>query len=335
MKAIIPVAGAGTKLRPHTYTQPKALLPVAGKPIIAHLLDQLIESGFSEFVIVLGYLGEKIRDYIAHQYPSLKVSYVSQQNPDGIGHAVWLCKDFVKKNEELLIVLGDSLIDTEISALAGTSGNVLGVKKVDDPRGFGVANVEDQTNCTGRIVSLEEKPEIPVSNLALVGIYRIADSRKLFTELDELIKRNHRTHGEIQLTDALMNMISSGTIMTAFKVNSWFDCGKKEVLLETNATMLRKRKPASDQLPFYDNTIIVDPVFIAPTCRISNSIIGPNVSIGDNTVVSSSIIRDSIVGANAQLKEVLLHHSVIGSDSAISGTNHSLNIGDNTEIDLG
>jgi len=331
MKAIIPVAGAGTKLRPHTYTQPKALIPVAGKPILSFIIDELVEAGVKDYIFVIGYLGEKIRDYVEKNYPKLHVSFVEQEQREGIGHAIWLTRNVVEKDEELIIVLGDSVFDADMKSLMKSNYSILGVKKVDDPRSFGVAEVNED----GLVTLVEEKPQIPRSNLALVGIYKINESAALFDALNYIITNNIKTRGEFHLTDAIMRMIDIGISFKPFKVNNWFDCGKKEILLETNATMLRKAGFATLRNPRFEKTIIIDPVFIGENCKVTNSIIGPNVTIGDNTNITNSIIKDSIIGSFTNLDAVTLHHSVIGSDAFIRGYSQSLNIGDNTEIDLG
>ncbi len=330
MQAIIPVAGAGTKLRPHTYTQPKALIPVAGKPILSFIIDELIKAGVTEYIFVIGYLGEKIRDYVEKKFPDLKVKFVEQETREGTGHAIWLTKEFVNKKEQLIIVLGDSVFDADMKSIVESEYSLLGVKKVDDPRSFGVAEVNDDD----MIIRVEEKPQIPRSNLALVGLYKINETIALYDSLDYLISNNIRTKNEFQLTDAIMRMIDIGVQFKPYKLNSWFDCGKKEVLLETNSTLLRKAGFATIRNPKFERTIIIDPVFIGEGCKISNSIIGPNVTVGDNSTIQNSIIKESIIGNFTQLESVSLHGSVIGSDAFIRGHSQSLNIGDNTEIDL-
>jgi len=147
MKVIIPVAGAGTKLRPHTYTQPKALIPVAGKPILSFLIDDLLKAGLNDYVFVVGYLGEKIRDFVKSNYPQLNSRFVEQVTREGIGHAVWLTKSLVAKDEEVFVVLGDSVFDVDFKEFAHHPGSVLGIKKVEDPRGFGVAELDADNSC--------------------------------------------------------------------------------------------------------------------------------------------------------------------------------------------
>ncbi len=330
MKAVIPVAGAGTKLRPLTYTQPKALIPIAGKTILSHIVDQLEGAGINEFVFIVGYLGEKIQDYIKQTYPRLTTHFVYQNERQGTGHAVELTKQLIG-NEPIFVALGDTLCEFDVKAVMESTVSLIGVHKVDDPRNFGVATINEE----GFIEQLVEKPAIPKSNLALVGLYKINETDVLFACLQQLFAENITTRGEYNLTDALACMLQKGTIFKSFKVAHWFDCGKKESILETNATLLKKLGGNVPAAHDYKDTIIIEPVSIAPGCSISNAIIGPNVSIGPNTTITQSIIRDSIVGGFTHLHEVVLDNSLIGSDANVKGLSRSLNIGDNTEIDFG
>jgi glucose-1-phosphate thymidylyltransferase len=330
MKAIIPVAGAGTKLRPHTYTQPKALIPLAGKTILSIIVDQLLEAGIHEFIFIVGYLGEKIQDYVKEKYPQLTVHFLYQNERHGIGHAILLTKDIVG-DDEVFIVLGDTICEYDIKEVITNPHSVLGVKKVDDPRNFGVAEI-DENGLINRVV---EKPQIPKTNMALVGIYLIKETSFLFTCLENNIRNQLTSYGEYNLTDAIECMIKSGAKFHSFKVQNWFDCGKKETLLESNAKLLKKFGSNISPDHQFENTIIIQPVSIGPGCDIKNSIIGPNVAIGEKTIVNYSIVKNSIIGSFANLYDIVLTHSLIGSDTEVKGESRSLNIGDNTEIDLG
>ncbi|RYD56613.1 MAG: glucose-1-phosphate thymidylyltransferase [Sphingobacteriales bacterium] len=332
MKAIIPVAGAGTKLRPLTYTQPKALIPLAGKTILSVIVDQLLDAGVTDFVFVIGYLGEKIQRYIAKTYPHLSYTLVTQNDRIGTGHAIYLTKEAVK-DDEVLIVLGDTVADYNMKEVIASPVSQIGVRKVDDPRSFGVAELD----ANDKVLRVVEKPLIPKSNMAMVGIYYIKESRQLFEILENDLKNRTGDEGEYHLTHALQHMLQDGVTFQAFRVNNWFDCGKKESLLSTNATLLKQMNENNEmQNPHSsDTTVIIPPVSIAEGCKIINSIIGPNVSIGEFTTVNSSIIKDTIIGSYAELEEVVLHSSIIGSDAFVRGLSQSLNIGDNTEIDLG
>ena len=330
MKAIIPVAGAGTKLRPHTYTQPKALIPLAGKTILSIIIDQLLEAGIKEYVLITGYLGDKIQDYVKKEYPDLTVHFVQQNERKGLGHAIYLTREIIG-GDEIFVVLGDTICEYDVQDFISQPGSVLGVKKVDDPRNFGVAEI-DESGVISRVV---EKPHIPKSNMALVGLYKISDTSNLFQCLETLFNDDQKLRDEFNLTDALECMIRAGTSFTPYKVLNWFDCGRKDTLLESNATLLKKFGGVVAEEHSFENIIIIPPVSIAAGCDIKNSIIGPNVAIGEGTSINYSIVKDSIIGSFTKLYDVVLHDSIIGSDTEIKGETRTLNIGDNTEIDLG
>lgn len=330
MKAIIPVAGAGTKLRPNAYTHPKALIPLAGKTVLSTIVDQLKDAGIEEIIFIVGYLGDKIRDYVKNKYPDLKTHVVHQTDRQGIGHAIKMTKSIVS-NDEVIVVLGDTICEYDLKAVLQNPHSMLGVRKVDDPREFGVAEIGEDSFVTHVV----EKPQIPKSNMALVGIYKIKESGQMFQCLETNIKQGLRSHGEYSLTDALDCMIKMGVKFQSFKVENWFDCGKKETLLESNTTMLKKFGGNVKAEHSYENTVIIPPVSIGEGCEIKNSIIGPNVSIGENTKINYSIVKQSIIGSYSNLYDIVLDNSLIGNDTGIRGESRSLNIGDNTDMDLG
>lgn len=330
MKAIIPVAGAGTKLRPLTYTQPKPLIPVAGKPIISFIIDQLLEVGVHEFVFIIGYLGEKIKDFVETAYPELECTFIQQEERLGSAHAIWVARDAFRDSEEVIIFFGDTILDVSLRDVLDMPFSAIGVQRVQNPSEYGVVELDEQEF----VKSLEENPRIPRSNLAMVGLYKIKEVPLLIDALEYNITNNIRTGGEFPLTDALMRMVERGVRFKVFRVNNWFDCGKKEILLETNAILLDREGYASDDLPPYENSIIIHPVSIGEGCEIINSIVGPHVTIGAHARIESAIITNSIIGNYASIQEAVLHASVIGNDTAIKGLRQSLNIGDNTEIDF-
>lgn len=330
MKAIIPVAGAGTKLRPHTYTQPKALIPLAGKTILSIIIDQLKEGGITEFIFIIGYLGEKIKDYVQTKYPTLQAHFITQNDRQGTGHAIEITKEIVGA-DEVIIVLGDTIAEYNLAEMIEAPHSIIAIKKVDDPRNFGVAEVDE----AGMITKLVEKPAIPKSNMALVGVYKIKESGILFECLTTIQDRKMRSYDDFNLTDALDCMLQHGVAFTALKVENWYDCGQKETLIASNAILLKKFGNNMASTCIQNNTIIIPPVSIGEGCIIKNSVIGPNVSIGDNTVINHAIIKDSIIGAYSNLYEIVLNNSLIGSDAEVKGVSRNLNIGDNTAIDLG
>ncbi|HEX5133103.1 MAG TPA: sugar phosphate nucleotidyltransferase [Candidatus Krumholzibacteria bacterium] len=323
MKAIIPAAGIGTRLRPHTYTLPKALLYVAGKPIISHILDDVVPLKPSTIVLIVGYKGELIEEFVRRHYPDLPVEFVVQEERRGIGHAVDLTRAAADTGEPLLIVLGDTIIKTDLKQVVAQKTSVLGVREVEDPRRFGVCEVRD-----GRIVRLVEKPEVPPSKLALVGLYYVLDGAALFRAVREIIERNITTNNEYQITDALQRMIESGTEFRPFEIDEWFDCGKPEAMLETNRKLL-KNAPGARPI---EGSIIIPPVSISPGAEIVNSIIGPYVSIAERVVIHSSIVRDSVLSEGASVTDAMLESSLVGANAVIRGGFKKFDVGDSSEI---
>jgi len=324
MRAIIPVAGIGTRLRPHTFTLPKVLLNVAGKPILGHILDTIIGDGITEATIVVGHMSEMIREYVARAYPDFRADYVEQEERMGLGHAIYITRSTLN-TEPLLIILGDTIFEVDLKPVLRSGVSSLGVKEVDDPRRFGVAVTEQ-----GRVTRLVEKPEEPVSNQALVGLYYITNPALLIASLQELVDRDIRTKGEYQLTDALQIMLEKGEQMSTFPVEGWYDCGKPETLLSTNRALLERRPPH----PPRKGLVIHDPVYIAPSAKVRDSVIGPNTTIGDNAVVVESVIRNAIVSENAEVQRALLDNSIVGNGAVVRGSYKRVNVGDSSEIDF-
>ncbi len=324
MKALIPVAGYGTRMRPHTLTQPKVLLPVADKPMIAHIVEKLIGDGIDELIFVVGHLGNKIEEFIRANY-QIKSSFIQQTEFLGLGHAIYTARDYLD-NQPLIIVLGDTIYEANLQKVIKAGKNSLGVKKVDDPRRFGVALL----NKNGFIKKLIEKPKKFASDLALVGIYYFHNGNDLKNALNKLITAGIKTNDEYQLTDALQIMIDDAQPFTTFKVNGWYDCGKPETLLETNAIILKR--DFSKKTYKYKNTIIIPPVFIHPSANIQNSIIGPNVTIGRDTKIERSIILASIINSESTIRSLYLQNSIIGTNVDIQGPVRSLNVGDYSEL---
>ncbi|RIJ37496.1 sugar phosphate nucleotidyltransferase [Pontibacter oryzae] len=332
MKAIIPVAGVGSKLRPHTHTQPKSLVPVADNTILGHIIEKLMDAGVSDCVFIIGYLGEKVERYVRQKYPELSAEFVVQEPREGLGHALWIARHTYAQEESVLIMLGDAIVDVDLQAIIEAPYSVLGVKKVAKPSLFGVTEMGSDEFVT----KVVEKPKIPKSNFALVGLYKIMQPQKLIASLEHIISEDIRTQGEYHLTDALMHMIKHGEKMVPWSVDHWFDCGRKETLLEANATLLARPKfRERDYSQMCPGCIIIPPVSIGQDCTISNSIIGPNVAIGDNTTITHSILSNSIIGSFSELGFAVMQDSIIGSDASFKGFSHSLNIGDSTEINFG
>lgn len=323
MRAVIPVAGVGSRLRPHTYTLPKVLLNVAGKPIIGHILDKIIADGFTEATIVVGYLGDHIREYVRSNY-GIKVDFVEQDERRGLAHSIYIARETFD-TDPLLIILGDTIFDVDLVPVVKGDHSALGVKHVEDPRRFGVAEVRD-----GFVKRLIEKPEHPTSNLALVGLYFIKNPQLLVESLDEVIRKDIKTKGEYQLTDGLQLMLDHGEKMRTFSVEGWYDCGKPETLLSTNRHLLDKKS----LVPNLKGVVVEPPVFIAPSAKISHSVIGPYATVADGAVIIESIVRNSIVAQDARVERALLEGSIVGNTAIIKGNFKRINIGDSSEIDF-
>lgn len=322
--AVIPSAGSGTRLRPHTITTPKPLLSVAGKPILGHILDQIALVQPEKVILVIGPgpHGDRLRAYAASR-TDLEVRCVLQEEPLGLGHAVLQAAGEVGTAPSL-ILLGDTIIRADLRGLV-SGGSKVGVREVEDPRRFGVAELEK-----GRIVSLVEKPEHPKSNLALVGLYYLEDSPLLFSCLEHVERSGKRTKGEIQLTDGLAEMLARGADLRPFPVEGWYDCGKTDALLETNRALL----DVSGNHVERPGVIVVPPVALDPTAEVSHAIIGPHASIGARARVTRSVVRNSIVNDGAVVEDILLDLSVIGENTVVRGGYHRLNVGDSSEVEV-
>lgn len=326
MKVVIPVAGQGTRLKPHTLTIPKVLIQVAGKPILGHILDEIKKLKLQDLILVVGDMAEKIQEYVDKKY-NFKVKYVHQEKPQGLGHAIYLASKYFEE-EPVLIILGDTIFKVNLKKVISGKYSSLGVKAVDNPRRFGTVKVENDY-----VVQLQEKKENPSSNLAIVGIYYLINSRLLKKSLEKIIRTNKRTAGEYQLTDALQEMVEQGEKMKIFEVDGWYDCGKPETLLSTNKTLLNNTKSKSSVCP--PSVVIVNPVYISPDASIENSIIGPHTSVAGGGRIKNSIIKNSIINENATVENVLLNFSIIGENAHIVGRFDKINLGDWSVIDLG
>lgn len=321
--AVVPVAGTGTRLRPHTYTYPKVMLTVGDKPIIGHILDKISSAGIKRVCLITGYLGEKIREYVSKNYKNLKITYVEQTEPKGLGHAIWLTRADVAG--PVLIMLGDTVIDTDLRKFTESENDCIAVKEVIDPRRFGVVEIKN-----GFVSNLVEKPEKPKTNLAIVGIYSFRNSAGIYSALQRVVDSGETTNGEIQFTDAMELMVRNGHKIKPLEIEGWYDCGKPETLLETNRYILGLKKSS----PKIKGNLIIPPVYIASSAIIENSIIGPNVSVGNGVTIKSTIISDSIINEHALIQDMNLESTLIGPGATVTGFKNKINVGENSEIKL-
>lgn len=325
MKAVILLAGLGTRLRPHTYSRPKPLVNVAGKPVLGHILDGMAELEFDETIFIVGYLGEQIEKYVHEKYPRLCSRFVVQDEMRGQAHAIALARDYI--DQDVLIIFGDTIWETDWSRLSRvTSDGLIYVHEVEDPRRFGVATLEN-----GLVTRFVEKPVTPISNLAVVGVYYFKAWQLLMSAIDQVIHQNIQTKGEYYLADAMQVMIEQGARLEAERIPVWEDCGTREAILMTNRYLLKKNSPDVEPIPMSQ---IIPPVYIAEGVDVTSSIVGPFVSISEGAVIQDSILRDCIISENAQVHNVMLEWSLVGSDAHVSGTFQRLNVGDSSEIDF-
>lgn len=325
MNVIIPLAGFGTRLRPHTYTRPKPLINVAGKPVLGHILDKLKDLNIGEIVFIVGYLGDLVKDYVEANY-DFETHYVEQKELLGQAHAIFLARDLVEGPTLILFV--DTLFEANLSRLQQeTDDGVIYVKEVEDPRRFGVTLVNEQ----GVITRLIEKPSSMADNLAVIGLYYVKDIQRLMAAIKSLMDKNIQTKGEFYLADALQLMIDDGAVLRPEPVSVWLDCGKPETVLETNRYLLKHNMDNSAEVSSI-NSIIIPPVHIHPTVKIKNSIIGPYVTVAANCEIEDSLLRDSIVDEESYIKDAMLDRSLIGRKVDLIGRYRQLNLGDSAQI---
>lgn len=325
MQALLPVAGVGTRLRPHTYTRPKAMVHVAGKPVLGHILDRLLPVGIEEVILIVGPGGDQIKAYVEREYP-FKVTAVPQKERLGLGHAVFTGREAVDMGRPLLIVLGDTIFQSRLDEVVRGSRSAIGVRRVENPRQFGVVELEGE-----RIRRLVEKPDVPPSDLAIVGLYYIRETGVLFRCLQEIIDEDVRVKGEYQLTDALQRMLDRGVEMGTFPVDDWWDCGNPASLLAANRDLLDMAGTTPPDIP---GSVIIPPVSIDPSAEVEACIVGPYVSVAAGARLRHSVLRDTIVNEGALVESLLLENSLIGADAEVKGAFNHLNVGDSSAVHL-
>jgi len=307
LKVILPVAGIGKRLRPHTLTTPKVLLKVAGRPIISYLMEEIVKIPSPELIFIIGHLGKEVEQYIKENY-RVKTSFIYQEEQLGLGHAVYMAKKFVKEEDEILILLGDTVFEFDLLKIVNGKQSLVGVKQVENPSRFGVVQLKEN-----KVFNFVEKPEKLVSDLAIVGIYYIKNAGELFQSLGELLEQGRKTKGEFQLTDGLQSLVNRGHEIGVFPVEGWYDCGKPETLLATNKHLLEKHSVKVK----IQGSVVTQPVFIEKSADIKKSIIGPFVSIGNDCKVNDSVVRNSIVYDNAEVKNSVVENMVVGKSEVI------------------
>ena len=324
MKVIIPLAGKGTRLRPHTHITPKPMLKVAGKPVMAYILEDLERLGNVEQVVyITGHLKEKVEQYTREAF-SLPAVFIEQQVQDGTAGAVALARAHV--DQPVLIIFVDTIFDADLSVINRTDADgIIWVKTVEDYQRFGVVVTDADDNMT----KIVEKPKTPISKRANIGLYYMKNWKLLYEGIDHVLK-SPKNQGEYFLTDAFQYMIDKGAKIKVIDVEGWYDAGKIDTLLDTNRVMLEKgraRVPAG-----IDLSQIVDPVYIEDGAKISNSKVGPNVSLGAGSIVEHSTLRDTLAGNNCRIVRSTLRNSLIGDDVIVAGVEGEVTLGDHSEV---
>ena len=324
MKVIIPLAGKGTRLRPHTYVTPKPMLKVAGKPVMSYILDDLEKLGnVHQIIYITGHLKEKVEEF-ARASSDIDSLFIEQKVQDGTAGAVALARDYV--DEPVLIVFVDTIFDADLSVVKTTDADgIIWVKEVEDYQRFGVV----VTDKGGNMTQIIEKPKTPISKRANIGLYYVKNWKLLFEGIDHVLK-SPMNQGEYFLTDAFQYMIEKGAKIKVIDVEGWYDAGKLDTLLETNETMLSKgRARRPDKI---DGSTIVDPVYIEKNVTLKRSTIGPNVSIGAGSVIEDSEIKHTIIGERAKISRSKLTNSLVGDEALIDGVKGTMTVGDHSEV---
>jgi glucose-1-phosphate thymidylyltransferase len=332
LKIVIPMAGFGTRLRPHTWSKPKTLMRIAGKTVLDYVLEMLQtlpDPTNVELIFIVGYLGDQFKPYMDQHYPDLKVHYVLQPEMRGQSHAIYLAKELL--HGPMLMVFADTLIESNLGLLADdTIEGIAWVKPVEDPRRFGVAVV----NPEGWVTRLVEKPQEMNNNLVVVGFYYFKHSEDLLTAIEEQMARGIQLKGEFFLADAINILLERGLKMSTQRVAIWLDAGVPATMLETNQYLLDHGRDNTAEAVSRAGIVIIPPVYIDPTADVINSVIGPHASIGPGCRVESSIVRNSIVESEARVTNINLENSLVGSKTEVTGSTVAVNIGDNSTVKL-
>jgi glucose-1-phosphate thymidylyltransferase len=321
MKLIIPMAGFGSRMRPHTWSKPKPLINVAGKPFLGHLLDRFASLDIEELVIIYGWLGDQIQAYFHDAYPQLNVHYVEQAELKGQSHALWLAREYL--DGDGIIILGDTFFAADLGVLAAPEGDGIAfIKEVEDPRRFGVVELDDD----GYVTRFIEKPTSKDNKKVVIGFYWVHDLPWMIRCIEEHMAAGKMFKGEFFLTDTFQVMVERGAKFRTHAVDVWQDTGKPETTLQTNRYLLDDGCDNSAQLDLARG-IVVPPVYVGRDVVVENAVIGPYANVVSGAVIRNAVVRDSIIDAGAVIEDVVLEGSLIGEQAHVKGQPTRLNIG--------
>ncbi|MDB5257765.1 MAG: rfbA [Chitinophagaceae bacterium] len=334
MKIIIPMAGMGKRMRPHTLTVPKPLVPIVGKPIVNRLVEDIAKvcgEQITEVAFIIGDFGKEVEAKLIKIAESIgaKGTIYYQREALGTAHAIQCAKDSL--SGKVVVAFADTLFKADFKLDTSKEG-IIWVQKVEDPRPFGVVQLNDKNEITNFV----EKPETFVSDLAIIGIYYFSDGERLKKEIQFVIDNEIKDKGEYQLTSALENMRQAGVKFFPGRVTDWLDCGNKDSTVDTNARYLEyvKDQPLIAKSAVLENCTIIPPVYIGEKAHIKNSVVGPHVSIGDNTRIENSVITRTIVQTEAHILNARVHNSMVGNHAHVHGSEIDLSVGDYNVIKL-
>jgi glucose-1-phosphate thymidylyltransferase len=329
MQIIVPAGGFGTRMRPHTWSKPKPLVPVAGKPSIAHILDSFAGLPVSKVILITGRNGEMLRDYVREHY-SFQVESVEQKVMRGQSDAILLAEPEINRDEDLFTIFSDTLFEADLSEIGRLDADGAAfVQEVPDPSRFGIA----VSNAEGYITKMVEKPAEPLSHDAVIGLYYFKKAGQLYDAIHEQVERGIMLKNEYFLADAIGVMIEHGARIKVLHVSVWEDTGTPDAILHSNRYLLRKGQASGPQAPYVQGTaLIVPPCFVAPDAQIEHSVVGPYASIGAGSRITDSVVRDSIVGDKAQVRAAILSSALVGDRAVIEGGFQKLNVGDDSSL---
>ncbi len=329
IKCLIPAAGKGTRMRPLTHSLPKAMLPVAGKPMLFHIIDRVHKESITDFVIITGYLKDLMESEILSEYPNLNIDFIEQKEQKGLGHACFMAKEKINRDDRLLIIYGDTLFETNLDEILKSDIPIIGGAEVEDPQRFGIIELKENSDY---IKDLIEKPSTPPTNLAIPGVNYFPSAGELFDSMEYIIQNNIKTKDEYQITDAFKYMLHQKNVeMKYFNITEWYDCGTLDTILETNQEILMSH--GSTLQGVCKDTQITEPVYISPQAEIANSRIGPNVSIGINCNIHNSFIHNAIIDQNSHIVDSHLKDSIIGRNVNLASFKGKVILGDHSDAE--